>query len=55
MTTAAAYRHANGDDLSGCVACQADDDGSSCYTPERDPQEPAVCRWCSHTVEAVPA
>jgi hypothetical protein len=45
-------RHASGDDIDGCAACYQDGDGSSCYHPERDPEEPGVCRWCSHTVEA---
>jgi hypothetical protein len=48
----AGYRHASGDDGGGCVPCQ-DDDGQSagCLEPEPDPDEPGVCRWCSHTVE----
>jgi len=49
-------QHGSGDHvLVGCLACYNDGDGSSCVTPEADPKEPGLCRWCSHTVEAVPA
>lgn len=48
----APVRHASGDDLEGCVACYLDEDGSRCFSPERDPEHPGLCRWCSHTVEA---
>lgn len=52
------YRHASGDDDEGCVSCWIDqaDEGLTtsnirpCTTPEDDPDEPGLCRWCSHTV-----
>ena len=52
----ARYRHASGDDGGGCIPCQ-DDDGQcvGCGEAEPDLDEPGVCRWCSHTVEPVPA
>lgn len=57
------WRHASGDDYEGCVACWIDQDEEGltapnirpCTTPEDDPDEPGVCRWCSHTAEPVPA
>lgn len=52
MTATAVYRHASDDDvLVGCLACYQDSDGSSCRNPEPDPEDPGLCRWCSHTVE----
>lgn len=49
-------QHGSGDDiLVGCLTCYQDGDGSSCVTPEADPKDPGLCRWCSHTVEPVPA
>lgn len=55
------YRHASGEDEQGCVTCWIDqhDEGLTapniipCTTPEPDPEEPGVCRWCSHTLERV--
>ena len=53
------WRHSSGDDDEGCLACWFDQDEQGltapnirpCTTPEPDPDEPGVCRWCSHTVE----
>jgi hypothetical protein len=58
------YLHASGDDADGCAACQEDGyaqyramdvsaDVVGCQTPESDPTEPGLCRWCSHTIEDV--
>jgi len=52
------YQHASGDDEDGCMPCWFDQEEQGialadirpCTTPEPDPAEPAVCRWCSHTV-----
>lgn len=53
------FRHASGDDEQGCVPCYSDqwEEGLTepniipCTTPEPDPDEPGVCRFCSHTLE----
>lgn len=55
------WRHASGDDEDGCFTCFLDqmDEGLTtpnirpCTTPEPDPLEPGLCRWCSHAVERV--
>ena len=57
------YRHASGDDGDGCLACWFDQEEQGievpeirpCLAPEDDPDEPGLCRWCSHTVEPVTA
>lgn len=58
-----AYIHGSGDDEYGCSVCQeagyaqyremdVSADVIGCQSPEPDPVEPDLCRWCSHTVEA---
>lgn len=53
---AAGHRHCSGDPDGECFACFEDQlwsgaTGRACRTPEPDPDEPLLCRWCSHTVE----
>lgn len=54
--TDARYRHASGED-GGCVACldpfNEGDEPYQCRHPEPDPDDPGLCRFCSHTVERV--
>lgn len=56
------WQHAAGDTKDGCLACADEagiccdgcwgrEPGPWCTTPEPDPDEPGVCRYCSHTVE----
>lgn len=59
----ATFEHAGGDDEDGCISCWLDQEAEGspirairpCRQPEDDPDEPGICRWCSHTVEATAA
>lgn len=61
MVRGTGFQHASGDDEDGCITCWLDqmDEGLTtprirpCTTPEPDPLEPGLCRWCSHAVEPV--
>lgn len=54
-----AWEHGAGDDDDGCLACWNDqyeqgaepENITACSTPEPDPLERGLCRWCSHAIE----